>query len=129
PGWAPARPTGMATTLAGDAEPDAAQPNLRRRLRLRASPARRQAEGVGGEQERAAAGPDVGVESVAAGSPPGLHHLGALPGEPGADAAEPLAPGDRRGAPRRGGAVDAAAGVRHLRPLPPRPLPRWGQHP
>ena len=89
--------------------------------------ARRKASGA--SRDRATAGPDVGVEGVAAGSPPGLHHLGALPGESGADAPEPLAPGHGRRAARGRGAVDAAAGVRHLRPLPSRLLPRQVQHP
>src|SRR5215218_3896160 len=51
---APARPVDLAAPRAGDAQPDAAQPDLRRGLCLRTSPGRADGEGRGPTRSRAA---------------------------------------------------------------------------
>ena len=102
--------------------PDAPSPDLRGGLFLRPPPRRSQADGRGGRQAQDARGADVGVDGARTGPPAGLYHVGTLPGQPAAAAAEPLAARLARGAPRRHGAADGPAGLRDLWPAHVRQL-------
>ena len=109
----------------GDAADHAAQPGLRRVLRLRPPPGRAAPEGTGPAQHRAGGEGQRRVAGAAAGPAAGLHHRGGVRGEHRPDGRQPA---DRRhagrAAGRRGAAVRAAA-LRPLRRAPhDGPLPR-----
>ena len=108
----------------GDAADHAAQPGLRRVLRLRPPPGRAAPQGAGPAGHRPGGEGRQRVAGAAAGPAAGLHHPGGVRGERRPDGRQPADRGHAgRAAGRRGAAVRAAA----LRPL--RRAPHDGQLP
>ena len=121
---------GVAAADPGDAADHAAQPGLRRLLRLRPPSGRAAPEGAGparhrpgGERQRRVAGPAAGPDA-------GLHHRGAVRGERRADGRQPADCGHAGRAAGRLGAAVRAAALRPLRRAPhDGPVPRRARPP
>src|SRR5262249_27974503 len=109
------RPTGVAPALADDPAEPAPPPELRRRLLLRPAADRPASEAAELPRVGADPGRRGGLLGAAAGPLPGLHLLGALPGQSATDRGESSAGGLARRPPGGGRFAGRPAGLRPLR--------------
>ena len=109
------RGTGVAAAEPDDAAEPAAPPDLRRGLPVRPPAHRPAAEAAGPAGHGQADPPAGGLPGADPGSPPGVHHVGPIPGQPGPPRSQPVEvrqPGSTAARPVAAGGAVAVRAVR-----------------